>query len=170
MMNLIYKKNFVNKRYNRMVVKKIETLEQFNEILKNKEDNKYIFADFYATWCGPCKRIAPDIEKFSEIYKNITFIKIDVDEVEDLANTYSVQSLPTFLVFQTGNVKPLYQPIVGADKTKIETTLKSLTSPKAVSKYDFNCFDLFNKAIFSFILYIEYIIFIKSNSLNIQNF
>lgn len=119
-----------------MTVKKIESLEQFNKILINKDGNKYIFVDFYANWCGPCKRIAPEIEKFSDIYKNITFLKVDVEEVEDLSNIYGIQSLPTFLIFEIGETKPLYKPIIGSDKVKIETTLKSLTQ-KPNSKSDF---------------------------------
>lgn len=120
-----------------MTVIEIETQEKFDEIISNKKGNKYIFVDFYATWCGPCKRISPEIEKFSDTFKNITFLKVDVGKLEDLSQQYKIKSLPTFLIFEKGNNKPLYQPIIGSDKTKIETTLKGLGTSKVYNSNDF---------------------------------
>jgi thioredoxin 1 len=54
--------------------------------------------DVYATWCGPCKKIAPSFEELSKNVTNINFIKIDIDEIDDLDQTYKeINLIPTFL-------------------------------------------------------------------------
>lgn len=58
--------------------------------------------DFYATWCGPCKATAPVVEKLSEEYNGrIDFYKVDVDQQEELAALFGVQSIPTLLFIPT---------------------------------------------------------------------
>lgn len=106
------------------------TLQEFDDILSNTFGNRYIFVDFFAKWCGPCKRIAPKLEAMSELYNSITFVKIDVDEINDLVQRYKIQAMPTFLLFETGNVDPIYQPIIGADETKIENLMKMISKPQ----------------------------------------
>ena len=54
--------------------------------------------DFYADWCGPCKTQDPILEELESDYENVEFEKIDVDENQDVANQYSVRSLPTLVV------------------------------------------------------------------------
>lgn len=70
-----------------------------------------VFVDFYADWCGPCRMTGPIIEQLAEETKEVRFVKIDVDKNPDLATTYSVFSIPTFLILKDG--KPLSQ-FVGA--------------------------------------------------------
>lgn len=82
------------------------------------------FVDFYATWCGPCKMIAPYVEKFSEMHKTIDFYKLDVDEVTDVARDYGISAMPTFLVFKHGKV---VEKIVGANPQGINNALVSAT-------------------------------------------
>ena len=55
-----------------------------------------------ATWCGPCKIIAPAIVKMSNNYPSARFYKLDVDEVPDLAQELGVRAMPTFMVFKDG--------------------------------------------------------------------
>jgi thioredoxin 1 len=78
------------------------------------------FVDFYATWCGPCKMIAPYIEKFSEAHPNIDFYKLDVDEISDITSYYGVSAMPTFLLFKQGEV---VEKIVGANPQGINNAL-----------------------------------------------
>lgn len=78
------------------------------------------FVDFYATWCGPCKMIAPYVEKFSEMHKNVEFYKVDVDEVSDVAVAYGISAMPTFVVFKQGKV---VEKIVGANPQGINNAL-----------------------------------------------
>lgn len=68
------------------------------------EENSIVFVDFYADWCGPCKLTAPIIDELADQMKNVKFVKVNVDENQDLAGRYSVFSIPTFLMFKNGQV------------------------------------------------------------------
>lgn len=58
--------------------------------------------DFFATWCGPCKMMAPVLADASEKYTDIKFCKVDVDKDGELAARYGIMSVPTLLVFKDG--------------------------------------------------------------------
>ncbi len=59
--------------------------------------------DFWATWCGPCKMLAPTIEKIGESYGGKALIaKVDVDQCQDLAARFGIMSIPTVVFFQNG--------------------------------------------------------------------
>ena len=75
--------------------------EKFEELLKG---DKPVLVDFYAEWCGPCRMTAPVIEEFAEKHPEFAVCKIDVDKEEDLAQEYSVFSIPTLIVFKDGKV------------------------------------------------------------------
>lgn len=76
------------------------TSESFDkEVLKS---DKKVLVDFYATWCGPCRLLSPIIEEVSKERNDIEFVKIDVDEVEDIANEYGINAIPTLVVFENG--------------------------------------------------------------------
>ena len=76
-----------------------------SSVWKFKGDKPCVI-DFYATWCGPCKRIAPDLESLSKEYTGkINFYRVDVDEQKDLAMAFGVESIPT-LYFCPVNGKP----------------------------------------------------------------
>lgn len=64
------------------------------------------FVDFYADWCGPCKMTSPLIDEMSEdpSFKDVKFLKIDVDAHQELAAQFSIFSIPTFIVFKDGEV------------------------------------------------------------------
>lgn len=105
-----------------MPVVEVTSETQFNEYLSN---SKYLFVDFYAQWCAPCKRIAPVIDTLSETYSTVTFLKIDIDVCKNLAERFNVKSLPTFLCFTDGNVDPS-NTVLGANEMKIGYALKML--------------------------------------------
>lgn len=66
-------------------------------------DNNLIVLDCYATWCGPCKKISEPINKMAEKYdNNISVLKADMDECEDISIKYRITSLPTILFFKHG--------------------------------------------------------------------
>ena len=65
-----------------------------------------VFVDFYADWCGPCNMIAPTIEALSDEYEGkVKFVKINVDNNQQLAMKYDIMSIPTGMLFENGIVK-----------------------------------------------------------------
>lgn len=79
--------------------------------IKNSDDfstyvlksDKPALVDFWAPWCGPCKMVAPEVEKIAESYEGkATVAKVNVDEVAGLSGTYNVLGIPTLLVFKDG--------------------------------------------------------------------
>lgn len=81
------------------MVEQVKTIEEFDEVLNN---NKSVFVDFFATWCGPCKMVGPVVEKVSESVSDVKFIKVDVDEVGEAAQRYGIMSIPAMFVFRDG--------------------------------------------------------------------
>ena len=66
---------------------------------------KPVVADFYATWCGPCKILSPRLDKLAGSFTNeIKFVKINVDEAPDLSQRFNIQGIPTLLFFKNGKV------------------------------------------------------------------
>lgn len=61
-----------------------------------------VVVDCFANWCGPCKRIAPVFVEISEHFPSFQFVKVNVDEAEDIAGKFSVTALPTFLFLRDG--------------------------------------------------------------------
>ncbi len=78
----------------------IEVKDNKLEIGKGK-----VLVDCYATWCGPCRMLAPVIEELSTEIKDYTFYKVDVDENEEIARDYEIMSIPTLLLFENGELK-----------------------------------------------------------------
>lgn len=74
--------------------------QEFDELIK---DDK-VLVDFFATWCGPCKMIGPNIEKLAEENDDVTVIKVDVDKHPDIAAVYGVQTIPTLIAFKSGEI------------------------------------------------------------------
>ena len=78
------------------------TSENFETL---KKGDKPLVIDFWATWCGPCRMIAPIIEKMAKKYEGqIVVGKCDVEENEDLATMYNIRNIPTVLFFKSGVV------------------------------------------------------------------
>lgn len=77
----------------------IELTEQtFDNYLQNAE--KPVLIDFYATWCGPCKRLKPELEKFNESNDTVSVATVDVDKFRDKLDKYNVMSVPTLILFK----------------------------------------------------------------------
>ena len=64
-----------------------------------------VFVDFWAEWCGPCRMVSPVVEELSEEYNGkVYFVKVNVDEANELASKYNVFSIPTLAIFNKGQI------------------------------------------------------------------
>ena len=66
------------------------------------EESKTVLIDFYADWCGPCKMLAPVLEEIAKEKNNTKFVKINVDDAQELAMEYNIMSIPTLVVIKNG--------------------------------------------------------------------
>jgi len=113
------------------LVQEIHSVDEFNNAI-TAAGTKLVIIDFSASWCGPCKAIAPVFAQFSHKYPNIVFLKIDVDEITQIAEAAGVRGVPTF-VFMKNGVK--LESFSGADGSKLENTIMkyNTTSTSTVS-------------------------------------
>ena len=85
-------------------MEKIFTSENFDSEVLNS--SKPVLVDFFATWCGPCKMMAPVIEKLAAEYEGKADIgKMDVEESMDIAGRYGIMNVPTLMIFKNGQVE-----------------------------------------------------------------
>ena len=86
------------------------------EVINSKEP---VLVDFFATWCGPCKMIAPFIAQLADKYEGrMKVCKANVDEVPNIASSYGVSSIPTLIIFKDGEV--VAQRIGGASLSVLD--------------------------------------------------
>lgn len=76
----------------------LEKNQDFKSLIKEG----VTLVDFYATWCGPCKMLAPQLERLAEKRQDINVIKIDVDQHEELAAEFNIRVVPTLILFKDG--------------------------------------------------------------------
>ena len=77
-------------------------IQKFDELLKG---GKPVVCDFFATWCGPCKMLAPVMDEVSETYNGkAVFVKVDIDKNMELAARYGIMSIPLVAIFEGGEL------------------------------------------------------------------
>ena len=102
------------------MVKEINTENFDNEVLAH---NGVMVVDFFANWCGPCRKLAPLLEEVESELSNVKFAKINTDENLEMAKKYQVSGLPTLMVFKNGEA---VERLVGLmPKSTIVSKIKS---------------------------------------------
>ncbi|SJM87356.1 probable Thioredoxin-3, mitochondrial [Zygosaccharomyces bailii] len=99
-------------------IPKLSSKQHFEQALKKPGLSVF---DFYATWCGPCKAMAPILGKLQEDYAKVSFYKIDVDESPDVAKDCGVTAMPTFVLAKDGSI---LGKVVGANPGGLEKGIK----------------------------------------------
>ena len=99
----------------------LEAIDQWNEISRGISESKSpILLDFSAAYCGPCKMILPKLKKFAEIYKNVIFLKVDVDEFKQISSDFKITCMPTIIIIHNNTI---VKRIEGADISAIQSEL-----------------------------------------------
>ena len=78
------------------------TADDFNEVVLNSD--KPVLVDFWAQWCGPCQAMGPIVEELADEISDMKICKLDIDSAMEIARKYRVMSIPTFLIFEGGEV------------------------------------------------------------------
>lgn len=102
-------------------IAKVTTLKEFENLTQSPKLSVF---DFYATWCGPCKAMAPHLSKLVQEYPEVAFYKVDVDASSDIAKNCEVTAMPTFVFAKEGK---LIGKLVGANPSGLEKGIKDLS-------------------------------------------
>jgi len=92
-----------------------------SEINENEFDAKMkgkCLVDFYTTWCGPCKMLAPVVSEVSEEVEGVSFYKVDVDSNPNLGSKHRIMSVPTLVLFEDGNAVSRASGYMGKEQLK----------------------------------------------------
>jgi len=104
------------------MVKKISSQAELEREFRAAGD-KAVIIDFYATWCEPCKSIAPKVSELEGKYPRVIVLKVDVDKLETIADKYKINSMPTFKVFVRGQ-EVRGDTVASASVTRLESLFK----------------------------------------------
>ena len=96
--------------------------------------DKLVVVDFHATWCGPCKQIAPVLQEMSSTMEDVVFLKVDVDDCEVIAAEYKVTAMSTFIFLRKGIQVAVLQ---GANVEKLKDLVNTHKAPMNIQGEEF---------------------------------
>ncbi|CAL8075444.1 unnamed protein product [Calicophoron daubneyi] len=102
------------------MVSHVDKKEEVKKFIDEGKE-KLVVLDFFATWCGPCRAIAPEVEELSKKYPNVKFGKVDVDVDEECSSEYKIECMPTFVFFKEGKEIERFS---GADSAKLKAVIE----------------------------------------------
>lgn len=105
-----------------VVILDVDNWSLWNDLLNV---NEFIIVDVWASWCGPCKAIAPKVTGFAHDFREMQFVKVNIEQFPEFAEKYNVTQLPTFLFFQAGKEHSKLR-LVGANPVLLRARLESL--------------------------------------------
>ncbi|KAJ2860403.1 hypothetical protein GGH94_005541 [Coemansia aciculifera] len=103
-----------------MPVISVDDSDHFYHLLNSHQK---VVVDFTASWCGPCRQMSPIFSDLSGEHSDVLFLSVDIDNVRDVAQAYSVTSLPTFKFFYG---RREYNTVIGANRWGLEYGIQSL--------------------------------------------
>jgi thioredoxin 1 len=93
------------------------------ELQQTLDSHEYVLCNFTATWCGPCRGMAPIVERLAVEHPKIKFVKVDVDENPHSSEMYGIRAMPTFMLFQNG---AKIQEFMGANPSSLSRMVRSV--------------------------------------------
>lgn len=107
----------------------VTTKESWDQKLSEaKREGKIVIANFSASWCGPCRIIAPYYTELSEKYTSLMFLTIDVDELTEFSTQWDIKATPTFFFLRDGQQ---IDKLVGANKPELQKKITAIVDSKA---------------------------------------
>jgi thioredoxin 1 len=107
-----------------------DVVRTFAEFQVCVAEHELVAVDFTATWCGPCRRIGPVFARMATKFKDVHFIKVDVDENSETAAHFEVQAMPTFMFFHGGK---RVSELVGASPERLLAKITELAARRAAT-------------------------------------
>ncbi len=111
-------------------VREVSSQHEFNYLIST---NSKVVVDIFATWCGPCRRMAPVFARLAQEHPEALFIKVDADKAPQILQALGVDSFPTFKLYTNGQP---YTTINGSNEKKLEKAVKGLVSSRSISDID----------------------------------